>query len=212
MINNKITFNSKSKSCEKKNVIGKTRLLAVTAMLSAIGYLLQFFEFHIPLSPSFSKFDFSELPAMIGGFAYGPLCGVAVEFIKNLLQLTSTSTAGVGELANFVIGSSLIFPAALIYKRKKNKKMAVVGCIAGSVISGFVAAAMNYFVLLPLYETFMPLQQVIEAFSEIFPFIQTKLDVVLYNALPVNVIKSGLICIITLLIYKRLSPILKPRL
>lgn len=211
MTDKQIPINRTSRFSAEEKAVGRTRMLTGAAMLSAIAYLLQFIEFQLPLSPSFAKFDFSEIPALIGGFAYGPVCGIAIEFIKNALQLTSTSTGGIGELANFVIGSSLIIPAALIYKKKKTKKTAIVGCAVGSVLSGFVAAAMNYFVLLPLYEIFMPLDQVIAAFAEFFPFIHTKLDVVLYNALPMNILKSGLIALVTMFLYKPLSPILKGR-
>lgn len=211
MINEQETTAIQTNPCEKKSTAGKTRILTGVAMLSAVAYLMQFMEFQQPFSPAFAKIDFSELPALIGAFAYGPVWGIAIELIKNALQLTSTSTGGIGELANFVIGSSLIFPAALIYQKKKTKRMAVIGCIVGSVTSGVVAAAMNYFVLLPLYEIFMPLEQVIAAFAEFFPFIHTKLDVVLYNALPMNILKSGLTSFVTVLLYKRLSPILKGR-
>ena len=211
MTNKQVVVNKPSQLSTEKRIGGKTRILTGAAMLSAVAYLLQFIEFQLPLSPSFAKFDFSEIPALIGAFAYGPVCGIAIEFIKNALQLTSTSTGGIGELANFIIGSSLVFPAALLYKKKKNKRTAIIGCIVGSVVSGFVAAAMNYFVLLPLYEIFMPLDQVIAAFAEFFPFIHTKLDVVLYNALPMNILKSGLIAFVTMFLYKPLSPILKGR-
>lgn len=193
----------------KSRTFTNTRILTGIAMLSAVAYVLQFIEFQLPLSPSFAKFDFSEIPALLGGFAYGPISGITIEFIKNFLQLTSTSTGGIGELANFVIGSSLIVPASLLYQRNKTKKTAILGCLIGSILSGFVAAAMNYFVLLPLYEIFMPLDQIIAAFAQFFPFIQTKLDVVLYNALPMNILKSGLITLATIFIYKPLSPFLK---
>lgn len=212
MTDKQVIASKPSQFSAKKQVGAKTRVLTGAAMLSAVAYLLQFIEFRLPLSPSFAKFDFSEVPTLIGGFAYGPVWGIAIEFIKNALQLASTSTGGIGELANFVIGSSLVFPAALLYKKKKDKNTAIIGCIAGSVASGFVAAAMNYFVLLPLYEIFMPLEQVIAAFAAFFPFIHTKLDVVLYNALPMNILKSGLIAFVTMFLYKSLSPILKGRL
>ncbi len=211
MTDKQVTMNQTSQSSTEKRIVGRTRILTGAAMLSAIAYLLQFIEFQQPLSPSFAKFDFSEIPALIGGFAYGPACGLIIEFVKNALQLTSTSTGGIGELANFVIGSALVVPAAVLYKRKKTKRTALIGCAIGSVLSGFVAAAMNYFVLLPLYEIFMPLEQVIAAFSEFFPFIHTKLDVVVYNALPMNILKSGLISFVTMFLYKPLSPILKGR-
>lgn len=193
----------------KSRTFTNTRILTGIAMLSAVAYVLQFIEFQLPLSPSFAKFDFSEIPALLGGFAYGPISGITIEFIKNFLQLTTTSTGGIGELANFVIGSSLIVSASLLYQRNKTKKTAILGCLIGSILSGFVAAAMNYFVLLPLYEIFMPLDQIIAAFAQFFPFIQTKLDVVLYNALPMNILKSGLITLATIFIYKPLSSFLK---
>ena len=187
------------------------RLIAGTAMLSAVSFLLAFLEVPVPFSPPFARFDFADLPALIGAFAYGPIWGVAVELVKNLLRLTTTATGGIGELANFTIGSALVFPAGLIYMTNKSRKTAMIGCCVGSVASGVAAAVMNYFVLLPMFEIFMPLEEVIAAFAESIPFIHTKLDVVLYNALPMNILRAALISFVTMLIYKQLSPILKGR-
>lgn len=188
-----------------------TRVLAGTAMLAAVSFVLQLLELPMPLSPAFARFDFSDLPALIGAFAYGPIWGVVIELVKNLLHLTMTATGGIGELANFVIGSALVFPAGLIYKHHKTRKTALTGCIVGSLCMGVVAAVMNYFVLLPLFEAFMPLDQIIAAFAAFVPFIDSKLDVVLYNALPMNILKGAVISAITMVLYKRLSPILKGR-
>lgn len=188
-----------------------TKTLVSVAMLSAISYVLAFVEISVPLSPSFAKMDLSDFPALIAAFAISPLAGVMVQGIKNGLQLLSTSTGGIGEFANFLMGSALVFTAGLFYHKLKTKKRAVIGCIIGSTAMAIAAAFLNYFVLLPLYSTFMPIEQVIEAFAAFIPFINTKLDVVLFNAIPFNLFKGAIISVLTVLVYKRLSPILKGR-
>lgn len=153
--------------------------------------------------------DLSDFPALIGAFAFGPVAGVTIELVKNALQLLSTSTGGIGELANFVMGASYVFTAGLIYRFRKTKKTAWIACMIASVVMGIMSAVMNYFVLLPMFEQFMPLDQVIASFGVFIPFIKTKLDVVLYNAFPFNLLKGLVISFFTMLIYKRLTPILK---
>ena len=185
------------------------RTLVGAAMLSAVAFVLQFLEFPVPLSPSFAKMDLSDLPALSGAFAYGPLWGVVIEAVKNALHLFQTQTGGVGELANFLMGSALVLPAGLIYARKKSRRTALIGCLVRSISMGIVSALANYFILLPMFEMFMPIEQVIAAFADVVPFIHTKLDVVLYNALPVNLCKGLVISLVTMLLYKHLSPILK---
>ena len=187
----------------------KLRTITGVAVLSAIAFILAYFEFPVPLSPSFARMDISDLPALIGAFAYGPLAGVLIELVKNALQLTSTATAGVGELANFIMGGVFVFVAGLIYRKNKNKKTALIACLIASLAMGIAAAVVNYFVLLPAFEAFMPLSELIASFGEFMPFIKTKLDVVLFNALPFNLLKGLAISAVTMLIYKKLSPILK---
>ena len=187
----------------------KLRTITGVAVLSAIAFILAYFEFPVPLSPSFARMDISDLPALIGAFAYGPLAGVLIELVKNALQLTSTATAGVGELANFIMGGVFVFVAGLIYRKNKNKKTALIACLIASLAMGVTAAVVNYFVLLPAFEAFMPLSELIASFGEFMPFIKTKLDVVLFNALPFNLLKGLAISAVTMLIYKTLSPILK---
>ena len=187
----------------------KLRTITGVAVLSAIAFILAYFEFPVPLSPSFARMDISDLPALIGAIAYGPLAGVLIELVKNALQLTSTATAGVGELANFIMGGVFVFVAGLIYRKNKNKKTALIACLIASLAMGVTAAVVNYFVLLPAFEAFMPLSELIASFGEFMPFIKTKLDVVLFNALPFNLLKGLAISAVTMLIYKKLSPILK---
>ena len=186
-----------------------TRTITMTALLAAMSYVLAFLEFPVPLSPSFARMDLSDLPALIGAFAFGPMIGVMIELIKNILQLVSTSTGGIGELANFLMGASYVLTAGFVYKYKKTKKMAMWACVISSVVMGIVAAIVNYFILLPLFEMFMPLDQLIASFGEFVPFIKTKLDVVLFNALPFNILKGLIIGAIAMLIYKKLTWILK---
>lgn len=201
----------KTITIQKKSSIQDVRMLTMIAILSAIAFVLAFFEFQVPLSPSFAHMDLSDLPALIGAFAYGPVSGVLIELVKNALQLLTSSTGGIGELANFIMGSSFVAAAGLIYKHHKTKKTAILACLIASVIMGVVATIVNYFILLPVFEAFMPLDQLIASFGEFMPFIKTKLDVVLFNAFPFNLLKGIGISIVTMLLYKRLTPILKGR-
>ena len=178
-------------------------------MLSAVAFVLQIMEMPMPVSPPFARLDLSDLPALIGSFAYGPLWGGAIEGIKNCLHFGQSTTGGIGELANFVMGSSLVLPAGFIYSKDKTKRSALIGCLIGSVCMGITSAATNYYILLPLFQMFMPMDEMITAFAEFIPFIHTKLDIVLLNALPLNIAKGLLISLITMLLYKRISPILK---
>lgn len=201
----------KTVAIQKKSSIQNVRMLTMTAVLSAIAFVLAFFEFPVPLSPSFARMDLSDLPALIGAFAYGPAAGILIELVKNTLQLLTSSTSGIGELANFIMGSSFVAAAGLIYKFHKTKKTVMIACLTASVMMGIVAALVNYFILLPVFEAFMPLDQLIASFGEFIPFIKTKLDVVLFNAFPFNLLKGIGISIVTMLLYKRLTPILKGR-
>ena len=204
-------MNTISIAKSRKTAVLSVRTISMTAMLSAVAYLLAFVEFPVPLSPSFARMDLSDLPALIGAFAFGPLSGLLIELVKNALQLLTTSTGGIGEIANFLMGASYVVTAGFIYKRHETKKTALVACVLASVVMGIAAALSNYFILLPLFESFMPLDQLISSFAEFLPFIHTKLDVVLFNALPFNILKGLVIGGFTMLTYKRLAPILKGR-
>ena len=173
------------------------------AILAAISFALAFFEFPVPLSPSFAKMDISDFPALVGAMTLGPWAGVAVELVKNLLSLFSTSTGGIGELANFLMGSSLSFTAGLVFYKWRGR--AWLACLLGSAAMAVMAALSNYFILLPLFENFMPLDALIASFTEFIPFIHTKLDVVLWNAVPFNLLKGVGISLVTMLVLDRKS-------
>ncbi len=136
----------KTIAIQKKSSIQNVRVLTMTAVLSAIAFVLAFFEIPVPLSPSFVRMDLSDLPALIGAFAYGPVSGILIELVKNALQLLTSSTGGIGELANFIMGGSFVAVAGLVYKFHKTKKIAMISCLFASLAMGIVAVIVNYLV------------------------------------------------------------------
>lgn len=191
-----------------------TRKIVVTGMFAAISTVLMLFEFTVPFAPpGIYKLDLSELPALIGGFAFGPVCGVMIEFLKVLLKtlIKGTSTAFVGELANFFVGCSFILPATIIYHIKKTRVNAIVACIVGTVIITIVGSSFNAFYLLPVFAKMfgMDIEVIIGMGTAVNSHVASLSDFILFIVAPLNVIKGVVNSIITLLAYKRLSPILK---
>lgn len=193
----------------KKSTKIDVRYMAVTAMLSAVGFVLMFMDFWIPLVPPFIKMDLSELPALIGAFSMGPLCGVLVCLIKNLLHLMMTTTGGVGEISNFILGAAFVLPAGLLYRRKKSRKNAVIGSLIGAVLMAAISVVSNYFIVYPFYTMIMPIDQIIGMYQDIVPSVNGLLQCLLVFNMPFTFIKGLFSVIITLLIYKHISPILK---
>ncbi|MBR6315482.1 MAG: ECF transporter S component [Lachnospiraceae bacterium] len=189
--------------------MSKTRNLAMVGMLSAVSFILMFLETPIPLMPSFIKLDVSELPALIGAFAMGPIEGVAICLIKNLIHLLKTSTGGVGELANFLLGAVFVFTAGLIYKKMKNRKGAIIASLAGAVAMGVFSVPINYFITYPFYTNFMPMEAIIGAYQAIYSGVSTLIGCLLVFNMPFTICKGLLDVLITFLVYKRLSPIIK---
>ena len=186
------------------------RYMTVTAMLSAVAFALMFFEFSIPfLVPSFIQMDLSELPALIGAFAMGPWYGVIICLIKNLIHLLITTTGGVGELSNFILGAAFVLPAGLIYQRKKTKKNAVIGSVLGAAFMALLSVASNYFIVYPVYTAFLPMDTILALYQEILPSADTLLKCLVIFNMPFTFVKGMLSVIITLLIYKHISPIIK---
>lgn len=186
------------------------RSLVVSALMGAIGFILMFIELSVPIMPSFIKFDISELPALIATFAYGPLYGVLVCFIKNALHLFVTNTAGVGELANFLMGIFFVLPAGLIYRYRKTRGSALIGSLTGAVSMGLSCVAINYFIVYPIYYKIMiPKDVILAAYQDILPAVDSILESLLIFNLPFTAAKGIIVSILCFLIYKKLSPILK---
>ena len=190
------------------------RTMALVAMFGAVSVILMLVEFPLPfLAPPFYKLDFSEVPVMIGTFAMGPLAGVGIELIKILLNLmfNGTITAGVGEAANFIIGCSMVLPAGLIYRRHKTRKNAVIGLAAGTATMIVVGCFVNAFVLLPAYSAGLgiPMDTLVGMGTAINPAITNVGWFVVIAVAPFNLVKGVLVSIVTMLLYKRVSVIIK---
>lgn len=188
------------------------KYIAKIGILSAVAAVLMLFELPLWFAPPFYKLDFSELPILIGSFALGPLAGVIMELLKNLLNLLmdGTTTAFVGEFANFVTGCAFILPAALIYKHKKSLKTALIGLAVGMASLVLVGALINYFVLIPtfskLYE--LPLDSIVSMGTAVNASITDLKTLVVFAVMPFNIVKAIACSVLTLLLYKRVSKIL----
>ena len=196
-----------------QNSTSKVRVLTGTAMLGAVAAVLMYLEFPIPIMPAFVKLDVSELPALIASFAYGPVSGILVCLIKNLIKLPSTSTAAVGELFNFVMGALFVGVAGLIYKRNKTRKGAIVGALLGALVMAVVSVPYNYFIVYPAYVVMyhLPLDAIIGMYQAINPNVNGLLACLLVFNLPFTFVKGALDAALCFLVYKPLSPMLHGR-
>lgn len=188
----------------------RTHKIAVTAMLSAAATVLMFLEFPIPfLIPSFVELDFSELPALLAAFSLGPVSGVIVCLVKNVIKgLLFSGTGGVGEMCNFLLGICFIIPAGLIYRFRKTRSGALIGALAGAVIMAVCSIPVNYFISYPVYTQFLPIDVIIGMYQEIIPSVDGLLScLIIFNA-PFTLFKGLLDTALCFLIYKPLSPLL----
>lgn len=183
------------------NVSKKTNVLVKVSLLSAIAAVLMYIDF--PILPAFDwlKIDLSDIPALIGAFAFGPVAGIIVEAFKILLKmlLKGTQTGGIGELANFIIGIAFVVPAAIIYKGNKTRRTALVGLAVGTIAMSVVGLLANYYLLIPLYKNFLP---ALKESSYIMKYM-------FYGVLPFNIIKGVMVAAVTLVIYKKIAVILR---
>ena len=193
----------------KKPVI-KTSSLTKTAILGVLSFIIMTVEFPLPVFAPFLKIDFSDVPALLAGFAMGPWSGIMVEVIKNFLHLFRSETAFIGEAANLVTGILLVAPAAFIYSRDKTRKSAVIGLIIGTITMAVGMSLINYFVLIPLFQILLniPTTALIAAGSQANPYIIDLKTLVVFSILPFNIVKGILITVVTVLVYKKLSPVL----
>lgn len=171
------------------------RELTTIGILGGVSTALMFWEFPLPLMPAFLKLDLSTIPVLIAGFLFGPVQGIIVALIKDLIHLLSTQTGGVGELADFICALSMVVPSSLIYIKKKNKKSAFRGLLAAVSFLIFASALTNMFLMLPMYMGSAPFD--------------VKLDIVITGIIPFNLIKGIILSTITMLLYKKISIIIK---
>ncbi len=188
----------------------KTSILAKAAILSAIAYIVMLIEFPLPFAPAFLKLDFSDIPALIAAFAIHPVVGVLVQLVKNILHfITKTSTGGVGELGNFLVGASFVFVAGYIYRLNRTKKNALIGCIAATIVMTATAAIFNLLVLIPFYANIMPIETIVAMGSAITSKITDVNSLVLYGITPFNIFKGVVISGVTMYLYPKIRVLIK---
>ena len=180
--------------------------LTIIAMLSAVGVVLQYLEFSVPLVPFFLKLDFSDIPELIGAFLLGPVGGVVICLVRNLVHLLVSQSAFIGELSNFILGASFAVTAGLIYKSHKTKKRALIACIAGAVVMAAVSVPSNYFIIYPVYaQLFGGMETILGLYKAILPSADTLIKALLIFNVPFTLVKGLLCAALTMLIYKPLS-------
>lgn len=192
-------------------------VIAKIAIMGALGAVLLTLNFPIPfIAPTFYKIDFSDVPALIGGFAMGPLAALMIELVKiviNIILEGGSSTMFVGELSNFIMGVAFSVPAAYYYQKNRTLSGAIKAMILGGILTAITSSLLNYYAIIPAYVKFMhfPLDSIIALGNKVFSVVKDKMTLVLFCTVPFNIVKVILTSIVTCVLYKRISPILKPR-
>lgn len=189
-----------------------TRMLTKISVLSVLAFLIMYIEVPLWFTPEFLKIDLSDIPALIGAFALGPMAGVIIEFVKNILHLVikGTVTMGVGELANFLVGSVLVYTASYIYLKNKTFKNAVLGMVIGTIMMTLIASLSNYYFLIPFYAKLFgaPIDAFVEMGAKVNKFVADYKTFILFAIVPFNLLKGVVVSLATIVLYKKISPIL----
>ena len=197
-----LTSKTQTASSEKSNITK----LTVTAMLAAVAVVLQYLEFSVPLVPSFLKMDLSDIPELIGAFIIGPVGGVVICLVKNLVHLIVSSSGFVGELSNFMLGAVFAMVAGIIYKRRKTKTTALIACLCASVCMALLSLPTNYYIVYPIYaQMFGGMETILGLYQTILPSADTLWKALLIFNVPFTLVKGLLCVLVTMLIYKPLS-------
>ena len=186
------------------------RRITVTAILTAMAFVLMYLEVPLPFMPPFLKFDFSEIPVLVGAFALGPVWGIVIELFKNLIHLPFTATAGIGELSNFVTGSIFVGFSGLVYLKLHTRKGAAVSMAIGTLTLAVIAVPINAFITLPLYGSVMNFstEAIVGMSSAVNPLIKDKLTLLLFAFVPFNLFKGIVVSVFTFFIYKPVSKLI----
>jgi riboflavin transporter FmnP len=186
------------------------RRIAACAILTAMAVLLMYLEIPLPFMPVFLKFDFAELPVLIGTFALGPVWGIVIELLKNLIHLPVTQTMGIGELSNFVTGVIYVATAGLIYRKFRTRKGAAASMGIATLALALIAVPVNAFITLPLNGSVMgfPMEAIIGMSAEVNPLVKDKISLLFAVFVPFNLFKGIVVGLITFLVYKPISKLI----
>ncbi len=184
-------------------------ILIRIAILGAVSAVLFYFE--VPIIPPIYKLDLSAVPALIAGFAMGPGASLGVMAVKDLIGLTHTTSLGIGELADFLMSGSMTAIAALIYQKHRTFKGAVLSLGIGTLTMSAVAALANYFIMIPFYVQVMNMSPdtILMLIAKTVPAVDSLWKMILLAVVPFNLLKGVVLSVVTILLYKRISPLLK---
>ena len=192
--------------------MSKASKITYTAVFAAIATVLMYIEFPLPFMPPFLKVDLSGAVVLIGAFIFGIGPAITMIGIKDLIHLTQSQTGGSGELADFLMLSTLVIVVVLLYRAHKSRKMAAVGCVIGSVAMACMGMLTNYFLIIPFYSAVgMPIDAILGACAAVNPAINGMGAYLLIGVLPFNLIKGAILTVITMLAYKKLSTFIKSK-
>lgn len=188
----------------------QTRKLATLAILAALAAILMFLEIPLPFMPEFLKYDMSEIPVLIGAFAYGPFSAIMIELVKNFVHLPMSTTGGIGQLANFLAGAFFAGTAGVVYQYMRSKKGAVIAMLAGTAALTVFTSLFNYYVLLDLYATVLgfPLEAILKITSKVNGLVRDKETLILFAFVPFNLFKGISVSIVTFIVYKPISTLI----
>ena len=196
----------------KNSGLSSAKTIAKVGVLSAIAYILMFISIPLPIFPSFLKIDLSDIPAIFGGMSLGPMAGLAIVIVKNFLQgITASTTGGVGEFANVVIGGSYVLIICLFYRSLKSIKGVLSGGLLGIVAMTIMGCIMNYYIMMPLYAVVygMPLEQIVQMGTVINPKVTDLMTFVIWMIAPFNIVKASIMTVVTLPLFEKMETILK---
>jgi riboflavin transporter FmnP len=184
--------------------------LATIPLLAAVAFILQMLEFPLPLIPTFLKLDFSTLPGLIGGLMFGPVAGVMIELLKNMLHMMFKNTDGllVGELANFIAGSSFICAVVLFQRLREGKSGFITGLLLGTLLMTLIMSAANVYVLMPAYAALyeVSIEQMLETLQ-----LDSMWSLIVYAIAPFNLVKGLAISLLAYPIFLKIAPRLSIR-
>ena len=186
------------------------RRIASAAILTALAVILMYLEIALPFMPPFLKFDFSEIPVLVGSFALGPVYGVIIELLKNLIHLPVSATSGIGEMSNFLTGSIYVFTAGAIYNKIRTRKGAIISMLIATAALALIAIPLNYFVTLPLYGSVLGFttEAIIGMCQSVNTLIKDKWSLIFWCFVPFNLFKGLAVAFITFWIYKPISKLI----
>lgn len=207
----KVLKQGKSKGMDSSRM--KVKKIAFIGLMGAVSAVLMLLRFPIPFMPPFLSFDLSGVMEMMGGMMFGPLEALCIIVVKILLQLVmqGSMSLGTGELQNFILSSAYVLPAVLIYHRKKTKKSAIAVMAVSSIIVAVVAVITNLYLIIPFYVKLfgMSMDDIISMCSAVNPAMKDTMSLVIFGLVPFNLIKYGATSIVTFIIYKRLSGVIR---